>query len=46
MPQHKLPDKNFDWTAELTYIIGLLITDGNLNNDGRHMSMRSSDLQL
>lgn len=46
MPKHKLPDKNFDWSTELAYIIGLLTTDGNLSNDGRHISMRSSDLQL
>jgi len=46
MPKHKLPDKNFDWSTELAYIIGLLTTDGNLSNDGRHINMRSSDLQL
>jgi hypothetical protein len=46
MSRHKLPDKNFDWSAELAYIIGLLTTDGNLSNDGRHIIMRSSDLQL
>jgi len=46
MSRHKLPDKIFDWSAELAYIIGLLTTDGNLSPDGRHMSMRSSDLQL
>jgi len=46
MPRHKLPDKNFDWTTNLAYIIGLLTTDGNLSKDGRHIIMRSSDLQL
>lgn len=46
MPRHKLPDKNFDWTPELAYVIGLLTTDGNLSKDGRHIIMRSSDLQL
>lgn len=46
MSRHKLPDKNFDWSTELAYIVGLLTTDGNLSNDGRHINMRSSDLQL
>ena len=46
MPRHKLPPKNFKWSAELAYLIGLLATDGNLSKDGRHITMRSSDLQL
>jgi len=46
MPKAKLPDKDFNWTPNLAYIIGLLTTDGNLSNDGRHMTMRSSDVQL
>ena len=36
----------FDWTPELAYIVGLMVTDGNLSKDKRHMSMRSSDLDL
>ncbi|MEK7551312.1 MAG: LAGLIDADG family homing endonuclease [Patescibacteria group bacterium] len=36
----------FDWTPELEYIVGLMVTDGNLSKDKRHMSMRSSDLDL
>jgi hypothetical protein len=46
MPQHKLPEKNFNWTPELAYTIGLLTTDGNLSKDRRHITMRSSDIQL
>lgn len=46
MPKPKLPDKNFKWTPELAYVVGLLTTDGNLSKDGRHIIMRSSDLQL
>jgi hypothetical protein len=46
MPQHKLPEKNFNWTPELAYTIGLLTTDGNLSKDGRHITIRSSDIQI
>lgn len=46
MPKAKLPNKDFEWTSELAYVIGLLTTDGNLSKDGRHITMRSSDVQL
>lgn len=46
MPKAKLPDKDFEWTPGLAYVIGLLTTDGNLSKDGRHITMRSSDTQL
>ena len=46
MPKAKLPDKDFKWTPELSYAIGLLTTDGNLSKDGRHITMRSSDREL
>jgi len=46
MSKPKLPDKNFKWTPRLSYVIGLLTTDGNLSKDGRHITMRSSDVQL
>lgn len=46
MPKQKLPDKEFYWTPDLAYAIGLLTTDGNLSKDGRHINMRSSDTQL
>lgn len=46
MPKSKLPFKEFTWTPELAYAIGLLVTDGNLSRDGRHITMRSSDYNL
>jgi hypothetical protein len=46
MPRTKLPDIEFKWTPELAYVVGLLTTDGNLSKDGRHIAIKSSDLQL
>ncbi|MDP3956821.1 MAG: hypothetical protein Q8P97_02395 [bacterium] len=46
MPKQKLPDKEFQWTQDLAYIIGLLVTDGNLSKDGRHITMRSSEIEM
>ncbi|MBI2047605.1 MAG: hypothetical protein HY433_02245 [Candidatus Liptonbacteria bacterium] len=46
MTKTKLPDKDFGWNPELAYAIGLLVTDGCLSNDGRHIIMRSSDFDL
>ena len=46
MPKPKLPNRNFKWTPKLAYIICLLTTDGNLSKDGRHITMRSSEIQL
>lgn len=34
------------WTPCLAYTTGLLTTDGNLSKDGRHINMRSSDIDL
>lgn len=46
MPKAKLPFKDFPWSPNLSYVVGLLVTDGNLSKDGRHISLRSSDLDL
>lgn len=46
MPKVKLPFRNYKWSPELAYIVGLLTTDGNLSKDGRHINMRSSDKNL
>ncbi len=43
MPRKKLPVKNFEWTSELAYVVGLLVTDGCLSGDGRHIILRSID---
>lgn len=34
------------WSSNLAYIVGLLVTDGNLSKDGRHITFRSSDYEL
>src|SRR3989338_6851802 len=46
MPKQKLPDKGFIWNAQLAYAVGLITTDGCLSSDGRHVIMRSTDVQL
>jgi hypothetical protein len=46
MPRTKLPEIGFEWTPELAYVVGLLTTDGNLSKDGRHIAIKSADLQL
>jgi len=46
MPKVKLADKDFKWTPELAYAVGLLTTDGNLSKDGRHMDFTSKDKEL
>jgi len=42
-PQNKVPIK---WSAEFAYAIGLLVTDGSLSKDGRHVSFTSRDKDL
>lgn len=34
------------WTPELSYVIGLITSDGNLSNDGRHITFTSKDFEL
>ncbi|KKW47093.1 MAG: Intein-containing protein [Parcubacteria group bacterium GW2011_GWA1_59_11] len=46
MPKPKLPFKNFEWTPQLAYAVGLLVTDGCLSKDGRHIIMRSAEPAL
>ena len=41
-PQGKVKIK---WSANFAYAIGLLVTDGCLYNDGRHMSLTTKDIQ-
>lgn len=44
MPR-QVEEKIFEWTPNLAYAVGLLVTDGNLSSDGRHMAFRSSDIE-
>jgi hypothetical protein len=41
-PQGKVEIK---WSPEFAYAIGLLVTDGCLYNDGRHISLTTADLE-
>ena len=40
-------NKNYKvvWNSEFAYVIGLIATDGCLSKDGRHIVMRSSDIE-
>ncbi len=37
---------NIQWSPELAYAIGLLVADGCLSKDGRHIDFTSKDLEL
>ncbi len=34
------------WNSNFAYVIGLLVTDGSLSKDGRHIDFTSKDLEL
>lgn len=38
--------KPYNWNPKLAYAVGLLVTDGCLSNDGRHILLTSKDVQL
>lgn len=42
MPKVKV---NIKWSANFAYAIGLIVSDGNLSRDGRHISFASKDLE-
>lgn len=42
-PQNKVKIK---WSPNFAYAVGLLVTDGNLSPDGRHIVFTSKDLEL
>ncbi len=42
-PQSKVKIK---WSANFAYAIGLMVTDGNLSSDGRHLCFVSKDKEL
>ena len=33
-----------EWSPEFAYAIGLIVTDGSLSKDGRHINFSSKDL--
>ena len=46
MPKQRLVRKDFPWSSNLAYAVGLIATDGNLSPDKRHISLTSCDLNL
>ncbi len=42
-PRMKIPT---EWSPSLAYAVGLITTDGCLQNDGRHIDFTSKDIQL
>jgi hypothetical protein len=36
---------NIHWSPDFAYVIGLLVTDGNLSSDGRHINLTSKDYE-
>mgnify|MGYP003393670126 CR=1 FL=1 len=42
-PRRKI---EINWSKDIAYIVGLLVTDGNLSSDGRHINFTSKDIQL
>lgn len=41
-----MTERQIKWNHQLSYIVGLMISDGNLSPDGRHLNITSKDLQL
>jgi hypothetical protein len=35
-----------EWSPEVAYAVGLIVSDGSLSRDGRHIDFTSKDLQL
>src|ERR1700722_12991513 len=46
MPKRRLPPKNYIWTPDLAYVVGLLVTDGNLSPNNRTTILVSKDLEM
>jgi hypothetical protein len=39
------PATRRQWSADVAYVVGLLVTDGYLSTDGRHLALVSADVQ-
>lgn len=46
MPAHRLPLKDFIWTSQLAYAVGIITTDGSLSKDGRHIILTSAEKEM
>jgi hypothetical protein len=44
--RHPGSDTSHAWSSALAYAVGLMATDGNLGQDGRHLAMTSKDMNL
>ena len=42
----RLSKVKIEWSPDFAYAIGLLVTDGNLSKDGRHLNLTSKDEDL
>ena len=38
--------KNYYWSTDFAYALGLITSDGNLSSDGRHLAFISTDMDL
>jgi len=45
VPRKKLSIGDFEWTADLAYAVGLIVTDGCLSGTGRHIILKSKDIE-
>lgn len=46
MPERRLPQKDFIWTPDLAYVVGLLVTDGCLSKNNRMVTLVSKDREI
>lgn len=46
MPDRRLPEKDFIWTPNLAYAVGLLVTDGCLSSNNRTVVLVSKDREI
>lgn len=37
--------KEFEWSSNLAYAVGLMVTDGSLSKDARHLDLTSNDIE-